>query len=100
LNLRKASFNVLGKTHAVYPRAGGEIRRPTEKSVMKKGDTMHTLFELRETVSRAITALVVFLVIYKFLLPLIIKKLKVDFLVILAILYLLLLASFKIWPVW
>ena len=60
---------------------------------------MDLLLELREIVTRAMVALSIFLVIYKFL-PLITKKLKVDFLVVVAILYLLFLASLKIWPVW
>ena len=60
---------------------------------------MNLLFELRETVSRAMTAFAIFLVVYKFLLPMIIKTLKVDFLVIVALLYIFFLASFKIWPV-
>ena len=60
---------------------------------------MYLLFALREIVTRVIVALAIFLVTYKFL-PLIIKKLKVDFLVIVAILYILFLASLKIWPVW
>jgi hypothetical protein len=54
---------------------------------------------MRETVTRAMVGLAIFLIIYKFL-PLIIKKMKVDFLVIVAILYILFLASLKIWPVW
>lgn len=60
---------------------------------------MNLLFELRETVSRAVVAYAIFLVVYKFLLPMIIKTLKVDFLVIAALLYIFFLASFKIWPV-
>lgn len=60
---------------------------------------MNLLFELRETVSRALTAFAIFLVCYKFL-PLIIKMVKIDFMVIVAMLYIFFLASFKIWPVW
>ena len=60
---------------------------------------MYMLFALREMVTRVMVAFTIFLFIYRFL-PLIINKLKVDFLVIVAILYILLLASLKIWPVW
>ncbi len=76
------------------------MRRPAEKQDRNKGDTMSLLFELREIVSRAMTAFAIFLVVYKFLLPMIIKTLKVDFLVIVVLLYIFFLASFKIWPVW
>ncbi len=61
---------------------------------------MNILFEVRETVTRAVMAYGIFLVAYKFLLPMVIKTLKFDFLVIIAILYILFLASFKILPVW
>lgn len=60
---------------------------------------MYLLFALREIVTRVMVAFAIFLFIYKFL-PLIINKLKVDLLVIITILYLLFLASLKIWPVW
>ena len=63
-------------THAVYPWAGGEIRRPTEKrQTDKKGDTMFDLKEL-------------------------LKMLRENIIVIIMILYILFMASFKIWPVW
>ena len=75
------------------------MRRPTEKQG-KKGVVMNMLFEVRETVTRAVMAYGIFLVVYKFLLPMVIKILKFDFLVIIAILYILFLASFKILPVW
>lgn len=55
---------------------------------------------LRAQVVRALIAFVVFLILYKFVLPLIAKEVKTDLLVIIVILYLLFLASFKIWPVW
>ena len=60
---------------------------------------MYTLFALREIVTRVMAAIAILMFIYKFL-PLIAKELKIDFLVIVAILYLLFLMSFKIWPVW
>ena len=65
------------KTHAAYPRAGGEIRRPTEsKSILdRKGDTMFNWKEF-------------------------FKMLRRNIIVIIVILYILFMASFKIWPVW
>jgi len=55
---------------------------------------------LRAQIVRFLVAFVVFLVLYKYILPLIAREVKIDFLVILVILYLLLMASLKIWPVW
>ena len=60
---------------------------------------MYTLFALKEIVTRVMVAFAILMFIYKFL-PLIVKELKIDFLVIVAILYLLFLMSLKIWPVW
>ncbi len=60
---------------------------------------MYMLFALKEIVTRVLVAFAIFLFIYK-VLPLIINRLKVDFLVIIAILYILFLASLKIWSVW
>ncbi len=63
-------------------------------------DLLQTLLYLRAQIVRALIAFVVFLVLYKYVLPLILRELKIDILVILVILYLLLMASLKIWPVW
>jgi hypothetical protein len=63
-------------------------------------DLLQTLLYLRAQIVRALIAFVVFLVLYKYVLPLIIREVKIDILVIIVILYLLLMASLKIWPVW
>ena len=65
------------KTHAAYPWAGGEIRRPIESKSKsdQKGDTM---FDWKEFF----------------------KMLRRNIIVIIVILYLLFMISFKIWPVW
>ncbi len=63
-------------------------------------DLLQMLIYLRAQIVRALIDFVVFLVLYKYILPLIVREVKIDFLVILVILYLLLMASFKIWPVW
>ena len=60
---------------------------------------MYSLFALKEIVTRVMVALAILMFIFKFL-PLIIKELKIDFMVIVAILYILFLMSLKIWPVW
>jgi len=63
-------------------------------------DLLQMLIYLRAQIVRALIAFFVFLVLYKYILPLIVREAKIDFLVILVILYLLLMASLKIWPVW
>ena len=63
-------------------------------------DLLQMLLYLRAQIVRALIAFAVFLVLYKYILPLIIKEVKIDILVIIVILYLLLMASLKIWPVW
>ena len=45
-------------------------------------------------------ALFVFLLLRKYILPMITREVKIDLLIIIVILYLLFMASFKIWPVW
>ena len=63
-------------------------------------DLLQMVIYLRAQIVRALIAFVVFFVLYKYVLPLIIREVKIDILVILVILYLLLMASLKIWPVW
>ena len=63
-------------------------------------DLLQMLIYLRAQIVRILIAFVVFLVLYKYILPLIVREVKIDVLVILVILYLLLMASLKIWPVW
>ena len=63
-------------------------------------DLLLVLSYLRAQIVRVLVAFVVFLVLYKYIVPLIVKEVKIDFLVLLVILYLLLMASLKIWPVW
>ncbi len=63
-------------------------------------DLLQTLLYLRAQIVRALIAFIVFLVLYKYILPLIIREVKIDILVIIVILYLLLMASLNIWPVW
>jgi hypothetical protein len=63
-------------------------------------DLLQMLSYLRAQVVRALIAFVVFLVLFKYVLPLIIREVKNDLLVIIIILYLLFMASLKIWPVW
>jgi hypothetical protein len=61
---------------------------------------LQTLIYLRAQIVRALIALVVFFVLYKYILPLIIREVKIDILAIIVILYILFMASFKIFPVW
>jgi len=63
-------------------------------------DLLLMLSYLRAQVGRALIAFFMFYVLYKYILPLIVNEVKIDLLVIIAILYLLFLASLKIWPVW
>jgi len=63
-------------------------------------DLLLMLSHLRAQIGRALIAFFVFYVLYKYILPLIIREVKIDILIIIAILYLLFLASLKIWPVW
>jgi len=63
-------------------------------------DLLQILIYLRAQIVRVLIAFVVFLVLYKYVLPLILREVKIDILVIIVILYLLLMASLKIWPVW
>ena len=63
-------------------------------------DLLLMLTYLRAQIVRALIAFIVFLVLFKYVLPLIIREAKIDVLVIIVILYLLLMASLKIWPVW
>jgi len=63
-------------------------------------DLLQMLIYLRAQIVRFLIAFVVFLVLYKYILPLIAEEVKIDLLVIIVILYLLFLASFRIWPVW
>ena len=63
-------------------------------------DLLLMLSYLRAEVVRVLIAFVVFFVLRKFILPMIAKEVKIDLLVIIVILYLLFLASFKIWSVW
>ena len=61
---------------------------------------LQMLIYLRAQIVRASITFVVFLVLFKYVLPLIIREVKNDLLVIIVILYLLFMASLKIWPVW
>ena len=103
-NARKRLIGLVLTTHAVYPRAGGEIRRPTWKSsLLIIGVDMDTLFimsYLRAQIGRVLIAFFVFLLLRKYILPMIAREVKIDLLIIIILLYLLFLASFKIWPVW
>lgn len=63
-------------------------------------DLLLMLSYLRAQIVRVLIGFLVFFVLYKYILPLIVREVKIDFLVLLVILYLLFLASFKIWPVW
>jgi len=63
-------------------------------------ELLQMLIYLRAQIVRVLIAFVVFLVLYKYILPLIVREVKIDLLVIIVILYLLFMASLKIWPVW
>jgi len=63
-------------------------------------DLLLMLSYLRAQIVRVLIAFIVFFVLYKHILPLIAREVKIDILIIVVILYLLFLASFKIWPVW
>ncbi len=63
-------------------------------------DLLLMLSHLKAQIGRFWIAFVALLVLYKYILPLVIREVKIDILIIIAILYLLFLASLKIWPVW
>ncbi len=63
-------------------------------------DLLQMLSYLRAQIVRVLIAFVVFLVLHKYILPLIAKEVKIDLLVIIVILYFLFLASFRICTVW
>ena len=63
-------------------------------------DTLLLISCLRAQMVRIMIALFVFLFLQKYILPIIAREVKIDLLIIIIILYLLFLASFKIWPVW
>jgi len=63
-------------------------------------DLLLVLNYLKAQIVRLVIAFVVFFVLRKYLLPMIAREVKIDFLVIIVILYLLFMISFKIWPVW
>jgi len=63
-------------------------------------DLLQMLIYLRAQIVRALIAFIVFLILFKYVLPLIIREVKIDVLIIIVILYLLLMVSLKIWPVW
>ncbi len=61
---------------------------------------LQMLIYLRAQIVRALIAFVAFLVLFKYVLPLIARGVKIDLLIIIVILYLLFMASLKVWPVW
>ena len=63
-------------------------------------DTLFMISYLRAQIARVMIALFVFLLLRKYILPMIAREVKIDLLIIIVILYLLFMASFKIWPVW
>ena len=87
------------------------IPGPGEKSAGRHGnqtylnigvdmDTLFMLSYLQVQIARVLIALFVFMLLRKYLLPMIAREVKIDLLIIIVLLYLLFLASFKIWPVW
>ena len=63
-------------------------------------DLLLVLSYLKAQIVRVLIAFIVFFVLRKYFLPMIAKEVKIDLFVIIVILYLLFMASFKIWPVW
>ena len=63
-------------------------------------DTLLMISYLRVQIARVLIALFVFLLLRKYLLPMIAREVKIDLLIIIILLYLLFMVSFKIWPVW
>ena len=63
-------------------------------------DTLLMISYLRAQMVRIMIAFFVFLVLRKYILPMIAREVKIDLLLIIILLYLLFMASFKIWPVW
>jgi len=63
-------------------------------------DLLLMLSHLKDQIVRVLIAFFVFFVLRKYILPMIAREVKIDLLVVIVILYLLFLASFKIWPVW
>lgn len=63
-------------------------------------DTLLLISFLRAQIGRILIAFLAFLFLRKYVLPVIAREVKIDLLIIIVLLYLLFLASFKIWPVW
>ena len=63
-------------------------------------DTLFMMRYLRTQLVHVLIAFFVFLVLRKYILPMIAREVKIDLLLIIVLLYLLFMASFKIWPVW
>jgi len=63
-------------------------------------DLLLMLSYLRAQIVRVLIAFFVFFVLRKYILPMIAREVEIDLLVIIVILYLLFMISFKIWPVW
>ena len=63
-------------------------------------DTLLMISYLRAQMVRIFIAFFVFLVLRKYILPMIAREVKIDLLIIIILLYLFFMASFKIWPVW
>ena len=63
-------------------------------------DTVLLISYLRAQMVRIIFVFFVFFLLQKYVLPMIAREVKIDLLTIIALMYLLFLASFKIWPVW
>ena len=63
-------------------------------------DTVLLISYLRAQMVRIIFVFFVLFLLQKYVLPIIAREVKIDLLIIIIILYLLFLASFKIWPVW
>lgn len=63
-------------------------------------DTLLMISYLRTQIARVLIAFFVFFLLRKYILPVIAREVKMDLLSIIVLLYLVFLASFKIWPVW
>lgn len=60
-------------------------------------DALFLITEARALINRALIGYAIFLVVYKFLLPLLFRSWKIDPILVMSIIYFLLLLSLKTW---
>jgi len=69
---------------------------PMEVKMFEFSDALFLLMETRALINRALIGFIVFLLVYKFLLPLLFRSRKLDPILVMGIIFLLLLISLKV----